>query len=191
MRPRVFGLLPGFAAAMLAACSSVPQSPGEAAARTPLASFEMDGRVAYSDADRSGSAALQWSHVPTADQIDFLAPTGQVVARLRSQAGSASLELSDGSQRSASSLDELARQALGFALPVSHLHNWVQAVPGTGGRVLRRDSAGRPAVISEDGWLVEYLSYAGPDAVAPVRRLEARWGDLQVRLVIDGWTGGD
>lgn len=175
-------------AVAVAACSVAPVRPVPSAQRHAVDAFELDGRVAVRDGDRSGAVAVQWSHDGVRDHIDFVAPTGQVLARLRSDTDSAQLELPNGELHSADSLDGLAEQALGFRVPVSLMRDWVQAVPGAEARVLRRDAAGRPMLISEAGWLVEYLAYTGDDAMAPARRIEATWGELRVNLIIDAWT---
>lgn len=172
----------------LAACALRPPLAEPAAVeRIAAPGFELEGRVAVRDGERSTAATIYWIHEGGDDAIDFLAPTGQVMGRLESDRGGARLQLPGNRLREADSLDALAGDLLGFELPVSRLRDWVQAVAGDGARVLRRDPQGRPALISEQGWLIEYTAYADDSAEAPIRRLQARWGELQLTLLVDHW----
>ncbi len=186
---RLFNGLLAVALAGAAGCASRPAQPVAAVERSVVASFELEGRVSVRDGERGTAASLYWRHRPDSDVIDFLAPTGQVMGRLESRPGQASMRLPDGDRRQAASLDELARQLLGFEVPVSRLRDWVQAAAGSQARVLRRDPLGRPALISEQGWVVEYFAYADETPQAAVRRLQARWGELQLTLLVDRWSG--
>ncbi|MCB1887946.1 MAG: outer membrane lipoprotein LolB [Rhodocyclaceae bacterium] len=156
--------------------------------RTQVNDFQLEARVSVRDGSRSSATSIFWSHRPTADEIDFLAPTGQVMGRLESSAAGAVLQLPGGERRSAPTLDALASELFGIEVPVSRLSRWVQAAPGTAARRLRSDQTGRPALISEGGWVVEYVSYADESAQAPVRRLEARWGEVQIQMIVDDWS---
>ncbi|MCB1914531.1 MAG: outer membrane lipoprotein LolB [Rhodocyclaceae bacterium] len=175
------------AAAGLAGCASRPPAEVAAVERVAAPGFELDGRVAVRDGERSTAAAIYWTHDNGVDTIDFLAPTGQVMGRLSSDRSGARMQLPGGEQRAAESLDRLAADLLGFAVPVSRLRAWVQAVAGADARILRRDPGGRPALISEQGWLIEYTAYRDDSANAPVRRLQARWGALELTLLVDQW----
>lgn len=174
-------------AAMLPACTSVPQPSAQPAVRAQFTSFSLEGRVSVRDGERAEAIGIYWTHAPGADRVEFTTPMGQILARLDITPGAAVLLTSGGEARRADSADLLAEQALGLKVPVSRLMSWVEAVPGERARVLRRDAAGRPGLISEDGWLVEYIAYAGPLPDAPVRRIEANWGDLRVSLLVDEW----
>ena len=184
-------LVRGFAGALLAlllgACAGLADRPAADAVRLPAADFALDGRLSVRDGERSGTVALQWTRQGELDQIDFVTPTGQIVARLTAGPQSALLEMPNGERRSAASADALAEQALGLRVPVTRLADWVQAVPGPAARVLRRDAQGRPGLVSEEGWLVEYLSYAEDSPASAVRRIEAQWGEVRVNLLIDVW----
>lgn len=185
LQVRAGGLL---AALALAACANLPEPAERIAPRAPVQAFELDGRFAARDGERSVAGTVVWTHSAGRDQLDFVAPTGQVMARLLADPGGAELALASGERRRAASLDELAQQALGVGMPVRRLRDWVQAAPGGAARVLRRDALGRPALISQDGWLVEYLAYRDERPDAAVRRLEAAWGELRINLVIDAWV---
>lgn len=180
--------LPALLLAVLAACSSPPARQSAAVERPSSERFELSARVAVRDAARSSASNLYWTHAPERDEIDFLAPTGQVMGRLVSQPGEATLRLANGEERRSESLDALAATLLGFDVPVSRLTHWVQAVAGPQARILRLDPVGRPALVSEQGWVVEYLAYADESPAAPVRRLEARWGELQLNMILDEWV---
>ncbi|MCB1957722.1 MAG: outer membrane lipoprotein LolB [Rhodocyclaceae bacterium] len=186
--PRLRGAAVALAAAALVACSAAPPAPLRVVDRAASDAFELEARVAARDGSRSTAANIYWTHQGSTDEIDFLAPTGQVMGRLESGPDGARLLEAGGAERRAETLDALAEALVGIPIPVSRLSNWVQASPGTDARVLRTDDIGRPALVSEEGWLVEYVGYRDDTAGSPVRRLEAQWGELHIQLIVDGWT---
>ena len=77
---------------------------------------------------------------------------------------------------------------LGIDVPVASLGRWVQAAPDAAAEVRNRDSAGRPALVIDQGWRIEYLAYLSTAADSPPARLDISRGDARIRLVIDSWT---
>jgi outer membrane lipoprotein LolB len=87
----------------------------------------------------------------------------------------------------AASLEGLARDALGWALPVASLRYWVSGkfAPDADARVLERDAAGRPVLYVQHAWRVRIADHA--EGAARPRRMQLNYGELEVRLVIDGF----
>jgi outer membrane lipoprotein LolB len=160
-----------------------------AAARTAIAAFELQGRLAATDGTRAASGSLLWLHGPTKDEWTLLNPLGQIAAQLVSTPGGAQLLTSDGRMQRAESASKMLPELLGVAAaPMNGLPHWVQAATGPGARILSLDALGRPARIADNGWVIEYPEYSGPEPDAPPRRIDAHWGEARIRLIIDQWT---
>ncbi|NMG43587.1 outer membrane lipoprotein LolB [Aromatoleum toluvorans] len=173
---------------LLAGCASQAARNLTAAPRPTASAFELEGRLSASDGERAANGALTWSHSPTADEWTVYSPLGQIVGQLVRTPHGAMLLTADGRTERADDADTILPRLLGVPAPIDGLQHWVQATPRPGARVLSLDAAGRPARISDAGWIIDYMEYAGPAADAPPRRIDAEWGQARIRLVIDQWT---
>jgi outer membrane lipoprotein LolB len=168
-------------------CGTLPEMAPAAVERELQERFELVGRMAVTEGQRSASMGIEWRH-GVVDEWLFLSPLGQVVARIEATAGEAVLHSGGQAPVRAASAQELMARVLGIAPPLEGVAAWVQGVPRDGAQVRRLDAAGRPARVADAGWIIDYLEYAGPEADARPRRLEASWGDARMKLVIDQWA---
>jgi outer membrane lipoprotein LolB len=178
--------------ALLSGCAALPPPPPPpdvvAIERRVAAAFELEGRVSATDGEQAASGRIHWRHAPAADEWTMFSPLGQVIAQLVSSPAGAHLQTADGRQISAPDAQAMLPELLGVAVPIEGLRYWVQGAARPGARVLSRDPLGRPARITDAGWIIDYTDYAAPGADAPPRRIDAHWGEARVRLVIDTWT---
>ena len=177
------------ALAFIAGCASLPPPTDVTAAHRPQAPrFELAGRIAASDGERSANGVLHWQHGAEQDVWTLSSPLGQIVARVVRTPFDAWLETSSNERHAADDVQTLISHLLGVQAPASSLPYWVQAIPAPGARVLQRDAFGRPARITDQGWLIDYVRYQSDAADAAPRRIDAQWADNRLRLVIDRWT---
>lgn len=186
-RRRLFAA--ALAAVLVAACAPLaPVVAPPGASRNLLAAFELEGRMSASDGQRAANGRIEWQHARDADTWTVLSPLGQTAARLESNAAGARLTDANGGQLDAADADTLLPQVLGIAVPVARLTRWVQAAPGTDADVRSVDALGRPLLVIDQGWRIDYLDYAAPTGDALPARLDISRGDARIRLVIDTWT---
>ncbi len=114
---------------LLAACATPPRAPGEAPWTTGRMSLRIDASAAQPA--QSVSAAFELQGNGDGGELRLNSPLGTRMATARWAPGLALLLTSDGEQRFAS-LDELARQALGEALPLAALPDWLAGRPWPG-----------------------------------------------------------
>jgi outer membrane lipoprotein LolB len=158
------------ALALLAgACATAPPSPLPQLAGVPAA-FEMAGRLALRQGDRSDIAKLRWTHRPGADLWVIASPLGNEVARIESDADGATLRQAGGDAARAASFAELTERVLGIALEPATLAAWLHGS-------LPAEGAG--------GWRVTVEERQPAGAIEIARRMSAARGDVSVRLVVD------
>lgn len=175
----------------LAACAPVAPRPETAPtlSATPVERFELAGRVAVKHDGQGFSGGVRWQHAPAGDLLWFTSPLGQSVARLTRDADGVTLVDSQDRSYRAPDAETLTRETLGWQLPLAGLRYWVVGRPSpVGVPTARFDGGGRLVDLVQDGWQVEFLRYA-PDSGLP-SRLNLRYGNLEIKLVVDTWTLG-
>jgi outer membrane lipoprotein LolB len=170
---------------LLTACSSTPRM--ETRPVQDDTPFAFNGRVAVIQSGRHDSAGVRWTHRGAADEVLLLAPLGQVVARIVSDAQGVTLE-HDGQAETAQDAETLTERLLGWKLPLSGLRHWLTATPAPDGRFhAELDEAGRMAELQQHGWTIRYVRYASAAADALPLRMDLRREGLELRVVIDEW----
>lgn len=175
------------AAILLAACSSLPGTGGSAAQRHYAPVFALEGRIAATDGVQAASGLFSWQHDAGSDILVLSTPLGQTAARLVADAGGAELRTADGQRFTAASSAQLLPQLFGVEVPLPHLERWVQAAPGDSAHIREQDATGRPTVVVDQGWRIDYPAYVDAAASALPRRVELSRGETRIRLVIDSW----
>jgi outer membrane lipoprotein LolB len=119
-------LSPLAAAALLAACATPPPVPGQA----PWTHGRLSVRVDESagQAAQSLSAAFELRGDGQSGELRLSSPLGTRVAQARWAPGLAVLATPDG-ERHFDTLEQLSRQALGEALPLAALPDWIAGRP--------------------------------------------------------------
>lgn len=173
----------------LSACSTLPPPAIAAiAARSAHPAFELEGRLSANDELRSVSGPFDWRHGPMHDQWTVYSPLGQILAELNATPSGAELTLADGQRLGAASVAELLPALIGIDLPFAQLPGWIQAVPHGSAEVRHTDGQGRPALVFDQGWRIDYAEYQDPAPSALPRRIDISRGEARIRLIIDRWS---
>ncbi|MFO1362896.1 MAG: lipoprotein insertase outer membrane protein LolB [Burkholderiales bacterium] len=166
------------AATLLAACAS--------SAPPPLRSdeFALVGRVAVRYGEEAASGRVAWRHTETDDDLVLSTPLGQGIAEITRREGVYTLVGANRERLTATDPERLTEQALGYALPLAGLPDWVRARPQAGVAADARYEGRELVELRQHGWTIEYLAY-GDDRL-PQRMRLAR-GALDIRLAIEEW----
>jgi len=156
-------------ALLLAACATAPTQPLPDLSRAPE-SFEIAGRLAIRQDQRSDIAKLRWVRKAGTDTWVISSPLGNEVARVESDASGATLYLPGGGEVSAPTFEELTERAIGVGLDPDVVAGWLHA---------------RAAPEPRGGWKVTIDETQRAGSVDLARRITASRGDVVVRLVVD------
>ncbi len=153
----------------------------------------LQGRVAISKGRNGGSGRIDWQQQGDRYQVSLAAPVTRQSWQLSGGPGQlVRLDGLEGGPRSGEDAGQLLSQATGWDIPVAQLQDWVRGLPaGQAGTPehLGFDIDGRPRVLRQSGWQVDYLDWYPEQAGRPAlpRRIEAVNGDAKVRLIVDAW----
>ncbi|MDP2822397.1 MAG: outer membrane lipoprotein LolB [Sulfuritalea sp.] len=143
----------------------------------PLQSFAGNGRISLRQGERSDHLQFDWQHAPERDVVLFSSPLGQGLAELGRNASGAWLLVPGEPERRAPDLGALTQRLFGAPLPLDVLAEWLRGA--------------RPALSGEvDGWRIVVTETAPFGQRRLPRRLEVRRDDIELRIVIDGWSDG-
>lgn len=173
---------------VLDGCATAPGVPQlQRPAQPELAPFAFNGRVAVRHNGERTSAGVRWTHRGAEDEILLLAPLGQTVARIFSDAHGVLLETS-GKKYFEQDAETLTERVLGWHLPLSGLRYWVLALPAAGTEaVIERAENGQIKVLHQDGWEINYTRYAADAADSLPLRLTLQRDGMEMQLLIDEW----
>jgi outer membrane lipoprotein LolB len=187
--------LPAVALALLlSACAptKVRPPPADQTAATARTQVDYDGRFAIKYNDQNGTERnaygnFSWHQQGDTVNVELKNPLGQTLAIIESAPSSATLQLPNRPPQTAPKVDDLMRDALGFALPVAGLRYWLEPAAAPGSKAKTEtdpQNGGRLKQLEQDGWTVNYYEYT-PDN--NVKRINLTHEDppLAIRLVLD------
>ena len=155
---------------------------------TGLDGWQINGKIGIRSPKDSGSGTLFWLQRQDYYDIRLSGPLGRGAARLTGRPGKVSLEVANQGRFDAATPETLLEEQLGWKLPVSHLSWWVRGLPAPDSKSrLSLDADSRLATLEQDGWQVEYLSYAQQNGYWLPERIKLHGSDLDVTLVIKEW----
>jgi outer membrane lipoprotein LolB len=178
-------------------CTPAPVHPGVMAdegaqqAREALLASHPDwafrGRVALSAGRNGGSAGIRWQQHGADVDVQLTAPITGQSWRLRSIAGRVTLDGLPGGPREGSDAEAMLLEATGWRIPVASLSAWARAARAPGSSAeLEVDAQGRPALLRQNGWRIEYRGWLPGEPPLP-QKVFASQGEASVRLVVDAW----
>ncbi len=173
---------------VLSGCAGTPKISAQARpAQSEMSAYAFNGRVVTRHEGERSTAGVRWIHQGVEDEILLLAPFGQTVARIFSDAQGVLLETS-GKQYFEQDAETLTERVLGWHLPLSGMRYWVMALPATGSEAsVERAENGQISVLRQDGWEINYTRYAGDTAHSLPLRMTLQRNGMEMLLLIDEW----
>lgn len=172
---------------LLAGCATAPPQPVARPAGAEQQPFTLNGRIAIKHDGERSSANVRWMHRGGDDDILLLAPFGQTVAHIHSDAQGVILDTPD-KHYSAQDTEQLTVRALGWHLPLAGLRHWVLALPAPESPAdIERDADGQVSAMHQDGWDIHYSRYASSATDSLPLRMSLRREGMELLLVVDEW----
>ncbi|MBB3102690.1 lipoprotein insertase outer membrane protein LolB [Azomonas macrocytogenes] len=150
--------------------------------------WQITGKIGIKAPQDSGSGTLFWLQRQKYFDLRLSGPLGRGATRLTGHPDRVILEVAEKGRFEAKSPEALLEEQLGWRLPVSNLFWWIRGLPAPDSRSqLSLNPDSRLAHLEQDGWHVEYLSYAEHDGYFLPERIKLQGDDLQLTLVIKEW----
>ncbi len=161
----------------------------------PITQYKLSGRISIAQAGNGNSGNIRWMREGEKHEIQILSPLGQILARLYKTADGYTLTTAEQKIYTSADSEQLMRDVLGYALPVSGLEHWIlgRTSPTTNYET-QKFPDGRIETLTQDGWKIVYGEYVQPEGgngVTVPKKIALRRDDMVIKLVIDSWVVGD
>ena len=184
--------------AVLAGCRSLPPAPPPPPAESwdarrtqlqSLQSFHLRGRVAVAAGDEGFNASLRWTQQGDRSELALEGPLGVGGAQISASGDELTVLTAHGERIESSAAHAELAARLGFDPPLASLRYWVLGVPDPAQPVEESldPAQQRLAALVQQGWRVEYQSYAAMSGEVLPARMTLQRDAVRVRLLVDDW----
>jgi len=119
--------------------------------------------------------------------------TGAVVAKLLQNNQGATLLANDGKTYRSGNAEQLLRSQSGLNMPLHGMQHWVKGITSPQYKVDRLvlDNRGRPTLIQQAGWLIQYSAYLNNTTTALPRKINLKRtkDNVNVKMFVKQWKG--
>ena len=146
------------------------------------------GKISLDDGDQGGSGKLRWDVKQGHSELDFHGAMGRGAWHLQTGPQGASLKMADGTEQSASDVNELIENYVGWPVPLNALHWWVRGLAAPG--AVENEEIGPDGLLlslAQFGWNVNFTRYGSRAGLQLPVRLNATRDDYRVKLAISRW----
>lgn len=180
-------------APIAAPATSINAGNAAASSRQYQQQIQISGKILLQyqqgDKTRVENIGFEWEQDAQGIRINLLSPLDQTIARITQNAQGATLELNGKAPRTASNLDQLLQDALGWPLPVAGLRDWLQGFVAIDGKPLTALKAEEQTVKTQ-GWTLQYVTWHEQPAFPKrldLQRYTEQAGDVSIRIVVNEW----
>lgn len=157
-----------------------------------MSSWRMQGKVGVQFRDESASFGISWLQQGNGQyEMNIKNPlTGSIVAYLKGSPSSVTLQ-ADGKTYQDSNAEQLLQSQMGVSLPLEGMKYWVRGVPSPDSPVdkVELDDQGRPKMLQQAGWVMEYTGWQGNDSNALPEKLSLTRAaeSTKVKVIAKDW----
>jgi len=155
---------------------------------TAIVEWGLTGKISLDDGDQGGSGKLQWDVGPGQSELDFHGAMGRGAWHLRMGPEGAQLKMADGTEQTATDVNDLIREHVGWPVPLDALQWWARGLAAPG--MIDNEQFGPGGLLvslRQFGWNVDFNRYdSAGDIELPVR-LKATRNNYRVKLAISSW----
>lgn len=145
------------------------------------ANFDSSGRLAVIDDGKGSYANFSWQNLGKMQIIEVNTPLGNSIGVLCQDTQGVIAEDSRGRITTATSVEELSQQMLGFSLPFDHLNQWIQGywIAYEPYKILANGS------LQQSGWIIHREVFKDSNIPRIVRLNNNRF---EIKLVFDDFS---
>jgi len=146
------------------------------------------GRISLDDGDHGGSGRLQWDVRSDSSELDFHGAMGRGAWNLQIGPAGAVLKEANGTEQTASGVNDLIQDRMGWPIPVDALQWWVRGLAAPGaveGKEFGLE--GMLISLNQFGWSVDFSRYDSVAGVMLPKRLNATRDNYRVKQDISRW----
>jgi outer membrane lipoprotein LolB len=157
-----------------------------------MSSWHLQGRVGMQFRDQSAAFTLSWlQQGKDKYEMNIKNPlTGSVMAYLQGTATDVTLQANGKTYRDANA-ERLLQSQMGVSLPLGGMKYWVRGIPSpdTALEQVKLDAQGRPEMLQQAGWLVEYAGWQGNgwNALPEKINLSRAAENTKVKVIAKEW----
>jgi outer membrane lipoprotein LolB len=180
-------------ALLIAACAVREQRPAGAWMDEREAWFaahpvwSVSGRAAIRDGERGGQLAFEWQAEGDRHRVHLRTVTGGRQWMLEFEPGHAELQGTDVGHIAGPDPNALVEAAVGWAVPVSELSDWIRGLIGSNEATIEFSPDGTLERVSQAPWELLYQHFDDVEGQLMPARLEARSPPYRVRVVLRSW----
>jgi len=149
--------------------------------------WSVTGRAAIRDGERGGQVAFDWQASGDSHRVHLRTVTGGRQWVLEFEPGFAELEGTDVGRIVGPEPNALVEAAVGWAIPVVELSDWIRGLVAETHGEVEFASDGTVRRVSLDPWELSYHRFDEVDGQLMPARLEAESPPYRVRLVLRSW----
>lgn len=157
-----------------------------------MSSWRLQGKVGVQFQEQSASFNMSWLQTGK-DQYEMNIKnplTGSIVAYLKGERSEVVMQANGKTYKDANA-ERLLQGHLGVSLPLDGMKYWVRGIPAPDSPVqqVKLDAQGRPELLQQSGWQVEYSGWQGTDWKALPERINlSRTPDnTKVKVIAKDW----
>jgi outer membrane lipoprotein LolB len=194
---RRLALAAALLAVAVAGCKSLPPAPApfesapwevRRAALQARENFELAGKIGVAAGQEGFNAKLRWQQHGKQSQLALDGPLGVGGVRITSDGGALKVLNARGEQLDSEAAKREIESKLGFQPPIASLRYWVLGVPDPSRPADETlDDAQRLVTLRQDGWQIDYPSYASVRGQSLPAKVTLTREGVRVRLVVDNW----
>lgn len=153
-----------------------------------IQNWDLKAQIAVRTQKDAWSASLQWQQNQQDYHITLFGPLGSNAVELRGSSGRVQMSTSDGKTFTASSPEQLLKQQVGWAIPVSNLRYWVRGIPVPGIAAQKQlDTYNHLINLQQQGWNIQFLHYTSVRHIDVPSKIFLNNPELNVKILINQW----
>lgn len=174
---------------ILLSCASNNHNPrpsNELINLTNYSSFQLNGKMSFSDGSEGGSGQVIWHKQANEQTVVLKAPLSKKSWTLVESLATAYLQTHDGERLYGQSATELINNQVGWEVPWLQLQSWVIGQPTSTGQLNWSDDL-QYFVINDQGWEIQYSKLKAYHSGVLPHKIIARKSPYSIKLSIKTW----